>query len=174
MFADPVKILKQFGLGDSMIVADLGTGSGFYALAAARMVPNGKVYAIDVQRDFLTTVKTKAETEQLKNIELIWGDIEKSKGTKLKEYIVDVVIISNVLFLADHKIKILEEAHRILKPGGRVLFIDWADATELFGPKPSFLLPPAKARELFKEGRFTYDRDVSAGEHHYGMIFKKA
>ena len=56
MFSDPVKNLKQFGLREDMIVADLGAGTGFYSMAVAEMVPKGKVYAIEIQKDFLTTV----------------------------------------------------------------------------------------------------------------------
>ena len=52
MFTDPVKNLKLFGLAEDMIVADLGAGTGFYTLAAARMTPQGKVYAIEIQKDF--------------------------------------------------------------------------------------------------------------------------
>ncbi|KKP88146.1 MAG: type 11 methyltransferase [Candidatus Nomurabacteria bacterium GW2011_GWA2_35_80] len=60
MFTDPVKNLKAFDLRENMIVADLGAGSGFYAIPAARMVPMGKVYAIEIQKDFLITIKNKA------------------------------------------------------------------------------------------------------------------
>ncbi len=173
MFADPLKILQSFGLGDSMIVADLGAGSGFYSIAAAKMVPNGKVYVVEVQKDFLTTVKTKAETEHLRNLEYIWGDIEKIGGTKIADRVADVVIISNVLFLAENKKKIIEEAKRILKYEGRVLLIEWSDASSALGPRAGFVFNPIKAKEMFLAEGFTFERDIPAGEHHYGIMFKK-
>ena len=70
MFTDPVKNLKAFGLRDDMIVADLGAGSGFYSLTAASMVPRGKVYAIEVIKDFLVGLKNKAKEAHL-NLSLI-------------------------------------------------------------------------------------------------------
>lgn len=96
MFTDPIKNLKQFGLREDMIVADLGAGTGFYSIAVAEMVPHGKVYAIDIQKDFLTTIKNKIKEKNLCNIECFWGDIEKIEGTKIGNKIADAVIVSNV------------------------------------------------------------------------------
>ena len=98
MFADPEKILKNFGIADTMIVADFGAGSGFYSIPAAKMAQNGKVYAIEIQKDFLATLKDKAEKENIGNIEILWSDIEKTAGTRLNDSIADVVIFSNILF----------------------------------------------------------------------------
>jgi ubiquinone/menaquinone biosynthesis C-methylase UbiE len=57
MFAHPETILSGFDLKSGMHVADLGTGSGFYALAAAHLVGSkGRVYAIDVQKDLLDRI----------------------------------------------------------------------------------------------------------------------
>ncbi len=172
MFAEPEKILKNFGIADTMIVADFGAGSGFYSIPVAKMAQNGKVYAIEIQKDFLTTLKDKAEKENVGNIEILWADIEKSGGTRLNDAIVDVVILSNILFQAIHKEKVLEEAYRILKNGGRVLFVDWSEVST-FSPKTENLIMPTVAREMFKAQKFVFDKDIEAGEHHYGMIFRK-
>ena len=60
MFSDPIKNLNQLRIRENMIVADLGAGTGFYSIAAAQIVPNGKVYAIEIQKDFLNTIRNKA------------------------------------------------------------------------------------------------------------------
>ena len=173
MFADPVENLKAVGIADGMIVADLGAGSGFYSIPAARMANRGKVYAIEVQKDFLPTIKDNAKRARLNNVEAIWGDVEKIGGTKIADGIADVVIISNLLFLAQNKIKIVQEASRILKTDGRVLFIDWADASSPFGPKGDMIFPPDKARTLFEQEKLIFNKDIDVGAHHYGMIFRK-
>ena len=80
MFTDPVKNLKTLGLRETDIVADLGAGTGFYAIAAGHLVPKGKVYAVEVQKDFLTKIKHKIHEAHLQNVHAIWGDIEKSVG----------------------------------------------------------------------------------------------
>lgn len=172
MFSDPVKNLKQFGLREDMIVADLGAGTGFYSIALAHMVPHGKVYAIEIQKDFLTTIKNKIKESRLKNIECFLGNVEKKGGTKIKDEVIDAVIISNVLFQAENKDKFIEEAKRILKTNGKVLVIDWTDSSTLKINKKS-VIPKENMKDMFEKKGFIYDRDINAGGHHYGMILKK-
>ena len=68
MFTDPLKNLKAFGLKEDNIVADLGAGTGFYSVAAGHMVSRGKVYAIEIVKDFLETIKNKVKEKY--NVEL--------------------------------------------------------------------------------------------------------
>ena len=173
MFADPEKILKQFGLQENMIVADLGAGTGFYSIPAAQITNRGKVYAVEVQKDFLTTIKNKASEAHVHNVEIIWGNIEKIGGTKIGDRIVDAVIASNVLFQVENKDKFIEEIKRILKQGGNLLLVDWADGSSSLGPNIETVIPKNKAREMFEKKGFVWQRDIDAGAHHYGMILKK-
>ncbi len=170
MFADPIKNLKQFGLRDDMIVADLGAGTGFYTMVAAEMVPRGKVYAIEVIKDYVITIKNKAKEAHLNNIECFWGDIEKVGGTKLKGGIVDAVIVSNILFQVEDRVGFVSEIKRILKPLGRVLVIDWADGLSSLGPKEEKIITKEKVVEIFSKKDILFDREINAGSHHYGMI----
>jgi ubiquinone/menaquinone biosynthesis C-methylase UbiE len=174
MFTDPVKNLRAFGLRDDMIVADLGAGSGFYSLTAAQMVPRGKVYAIEVIKDFLTSIKNKAKEAHLNNMECFWGNIEKVGGTNLKDKIVDAVIASNVLFQVENKEKFIDETKRILKTDGRVLVIDWSDEISSIGSSLNKTISEKQARDMFEKKGFKFDREIDAGNHHYGMIFSKS
>ncbi len=172
MFSDPLKNLKQFGISDHMIVADLGAGSGFYSILASHMVPAGKVYAVEVVPDFIKTIQNKIKEQHIKNIDCILGDVEKVGGTKIKDGVVDRVIASNILFQTEDKSKFLDEMKRILKPGGRVLLIDWEPEGEITGG--GFVsMAKDKALALFEQKGFTYEQEVDAGDHHYGMIYRK-
>lgn len=173
MFTDPVKNLSAFRLKENMIVADLGAGTGFYTLAAARMVPQGKVYAVEVVKDFLDTINNKVKDERLNNVECFWGDVEKIGGTKIADGVVDAVIASNILFQVEDKPNFVLEIKRILKPGGRILLIDWTaeDAHPIM--KSGSAIAESVARELFEKNGFKYETDVDTGDHHYGMILIK-
>lgn len=173
MFSDPVKNLKQFGLRENMIVADLGAGTGFYSITAAKMVPKGKVYSIEIQKDFLGEIKNKAKEFSLNNLECFLGDIEQKGGTKIGNEIVDAVIVSNILFQVENKDRLIEEAKRILKIGGSVLVIDWLNEPSILGSKIKNTVPKNKAREMFEGKGFIFEREIDAGAHHYGMILKK-
>ncbi len=170
MFTNPLKNLKALGLRENNIVADLGAGTGHYAIALGSFVPRGKVYAIELQKDFLETIKNKVKEAHLGNVEIIWGNVEKLGGTKIGDNVVDAVIASNILFQVEDKENFIEEIKRILKKNGRVLLIDWSESSVLKG---TAILSKNKAREMFEKKGFVLDREIDAGEHHYGMILRK-
>lgn len=170
MFTDPIKNLKALGLKEDDIVADLGAGTGFYSIAAGHIVSKGKVYAIEINKDFLGTIKNKAKEAHLNNVEILWGNIEKRGGTKIGDGILDAVIVSNVLFQIEDKEQFVLEVKRILKPKGKILLIDWSESS-IMNANTTF--PKIKAREIFEKKDFLFDREINAGEHHYGMILIK-
>ena len=173
MFTNPEKNLRALGLSENMLVADLGAGTGFYSILAARMVPNGKVYAVEIQKDFLHTIANKAKDVSLRNIEYIWGDIEKIGGTKIANGIIDVAIASNIFSHLEEKDKFTEEIKRILKTGGRVLLIDKTQDSFLFGNTKKKIFSKDEVREFFENKNFIFIKDFDAGEHHYGIIFRR-
>ena len=168
MFTDPVKNLRALGLRENNIVGDLGAGTGYYSIAAGRIVTMGKVYAVEIVKDFLTTIKNKVTEAHLNNVEILWGDIEKIGGTKIGNNIADAVIASNVLFQVEDKNKFIEEVKRILKENGKVLLIDWMPGS--VGISATGAISKNKARGMFEEKGFTLEREIDAGAHHYGMI----
>lgn len=170
MFTDPLKNLKALGLREDNIVADLGAGTGYYSLILGTLVPRGKVYAVELQKDFLETINNKVKKAHLENVEIIWGNIEKNGGTKIKNDTVDAVVASNVLFQVENKANFIEEIKRILKPKGKVLLIDWS-VPSVMGA--GLIIPKEKARLMFEEKGFVVDIDIDAGDHHYGMILKR-
>ncbi len=171
MFSDPAVNLSKLGINDGMKIVDLGAGSGFYSIEAARMVgTGGRVYAVDVQKDLLDRIRGNGITQGLRNIEVVWGNAEKIGGTKLREAIADRVIASNVLFQIEKPDDFVLEIKRLLKPGGRVMVIDWSEVSPI-GPKTVF--PSMKAETLFEKSGFKLEQSFGAGDHHYGLIFTR-
>lgn len=171
MFTDPVKNLKQFDLKENMIVADLGAGTGFYSIAASRMVPGGKVYAIEIVPDYLETVRNKIKEAKITNVECLIGDIEKIGGTHIKDHTIHRAIASNILFQLEDKEKFIDEVKRILAPSGKILLVDWSNESNSVLPGQKGALTKNEARELFEKAGFLFEHDIEAGAHHYGMIF---
>jgi len=173
-FSDPQKNIEQFYLREGMRVADLGAGMGAYSIAAAKKVGDkGKVYAVEVQKDFLQKIKNEAKAQGVDNVEVLWGDIEELGGTKIGDGAVDAVILSNVLFQVEDEKGLLSEAKRILTSGGSMLVVDWADSFGGLGPKPDAVIPPSKMKSMLGEAGFAFDRDIETGEHHYGFVVTK-
>lgn len=175
MFSDPKHNIEQFGLSDGKIVADLGAGSGFYSMEAARVVaPHGRVYAVDVQADLLARLRTEAQRNRITNIDVITGNMEKLGGTKIREASVDAVIASNVLFMLDDRKTFLNEVRRILKSGGKLLLIDWSASFSQMGPHSDHVVYKDAARKLCQDAGLVLEKEIDAGSHHYGIIFRKA
>lgn len=171
-FADPTANVLQMGLRDGMKVADLGAGTGHYALAAANIIGSrGRVYAVDVQEDILTCIRTKAEDKGLKNIETVWGNIEKVGGTKLKDKAMDAVILSNILFQLEDREAAIAEVKRIIAPGGKLLVGDWAGAYGGLGPHEDHIISEHDAEELFIAHGFHKVKAFRGGPHHYSILF---
>ena len=174
MFLNPEKLIEYSDIHHGMKVADFGASVGHYALHIARRVGGqGKVFAIDIQKDLLTKLQSEAEAVKISNIEIIWGDVEIIGGTKLKNDSVDRVLIANILFQTYDKAGLITEAKRILKKGGKVIVIDWTDSFSGLGPHKKDIVNKQMAKDLFESQGFIYDSEMKAGDHHYGIILEK-
>ncbi len=173
-FTNPEKNLEALDLTLGLSVVDIGAGSGAYAIAAAKLVgDNGKVYAIDVQKELLAKLKNEAKRLRMHNIEIIWADAEKLGATKLRDGSVDAVILSNVLFQVEDKKGTIAEAKRILKSGGKGVLIDWTDSFGGLGPQPKDVFPKDEAGGTISSAGLTLVKEFDAGDHHYGLVFRK-
>ncbi len=139
-----------------MKVADLGSGIGHHTITAARIVGDtGRVYAVDVQEEVLRNLMDTSRAQGLKNVESVWGNIEKQGGTHLKEQSMDAVILSNTLFQLEDRVPAVAEIKRILKSGGRLMVIDWAGSYEGMGPRTEHCVPEHEALSFLSLTAFT-------------------
>lgn len=154
-------------------MADFGAGVGHHAILLAKQVGEaGIVYAVEIQKDLLTTLHNQAKKEGLENVHPILGDIETPGGSTLADHSVDRVLIINTLFQLEQKSECLQEAKRILKSDGKVALIDWKDSFSHLGPHPDQVITKEKALSLVKEAGFELEKEFEAGDHHYGMLFR--
>lgn len=174
-FAHPPRVIQAIGIEPGMAVADFGSGSGHLALLAAEALGNtGHVYAIDVQRDLLKRLYNEAHRRNLRTLKVIWGDLEAPQGTKLADGSVDLVLMSNILFQAEDRPALFIEASRVLRPGGRLVVIDWNEpSARAGGPRRSEVVMPEHVRALAHDTGFGTETSIPAGTHHYGLSFRK-
>lgn len=171
-FLDPNQVLDRLDLAENMIAADFGSGSGGWAIPLARRLKDGKVFAIDIQREPLSVLEGKAKTGKILNIQTVCSNAENRRGSKLGENSFDLVLMTNLLFQTENKKAVFAEAKRILKKGGKILVVDWLTESSL-GPEKGRVLPQA-AEKLAKENGFKKEKEFKAGSHHYGIVFTKS
>jgi ubiquinone/menaquinone biosynthesis C-methylase UbiE len=173
-FLDTQRIVSSLGVVQGQHVADFGCGSGFFTVAFARAVgPTGRVTALDVMQEPLDAVAARAEAEGLANIVPVRANLEVPGNTKLADQSQDLVLLANVLFQSSQREAILQEAVRVLRPGGRIVVIDWRQGADQVGPPDHMRVSMAKVASTLEGLGVTMDRPLDVGASYEAHIFTR-
>jgi ubiquinone/menaquinone biosynthesis C-methylase UbiE len=143
----PTKIIARSGIVPGMRVLEVGCGSGAYTLFAAEAVGSqGQVFALDIQPGMLKQLQRKLEMDGCRHLKARVTLVEASAAQlPFPDAAFDVVYMISVLQEIPGKAKALEEAKRVLKPGGTISISE-------FIPDPDYPLSRTTIRDLAKAG----------------------
>lgn len=173
-FLNPKNLLDQVDIKDGFVVVDFGAGSGDFSIALAKKVgSSGKVNSIDIRETSLGSVRSKAKLSGLLNIFLKKADLEKNQSSGLKDASQDAVLMANILFHITGRFEVLQEAFRILKSDGILIFADWKTDVSL-AQKKELRISEEETIKLIESAGFNFRKKLDAGRFHMGMLFSKS
>ena len=132
------------------VVADIGAGSGYYSFRLAPLVPKGKVLAVDIQQEMLDVIEEAAKAKGVANVETVLGT---PKAPNLPADGVDYVLLVDAYHEFDHPREMMLAVRKSLRPGGRVILVEFRGEDTNVPIKPLHKMTEAQAkRELHAAG----------------------
>lgn len=143
-------ILDASGVCETLNVADIGAGSGYFTLPIARRVAPGKVYAIDPSAELIEVIRGKlAMSGAPENVELIVGE---DSATGLAQASCDLIFLSAVWHEIDDHARALQEFSRIAAANAKLAIVDWRpDASHPPGPPLPHRIARATVEQTLEE-----------------------
>ena len=116
-------VVKELQLRPSSDIADIGAGTGFYSLLFAKAVgATGNVFAVDITEDFILNINLRAKEQNLRNIHAV---LSKQKDTLLAPQSIDMAFVCATYHHFEYPHTMLASIHRALRPGGKLVIIDF-------------------------------------------------
>ncbi|WP_435360015.1 class I SAM-dependent methyltransferase [Haloarchaeobius sp. DFWS5] len=179
LWPDTEATLRSLGVREGDSVADVAAGNGHFTLAAAQVVGDGPVYAVDLDAELLAELADRASEANFDRIETIEGDARDLPD--LLSESVDVVLFANTLHGVPDPTEFCRTARDVLRDDGRFLVVNWRDQPseettvlgEVRGPPTSLRMAEADAVELAREAGFSEVEVVDLPPYHYGLICRR-
>ncbi|MSR30819.1 MAG: class I SAM-dependent methyltransferase [Gemmataceae bacterium] len=116
------KLVKALKLKPEMVVADVGAGSGYLTFRMAKLLPKGKVFANDIQKEMLEILRKRAAELKAANVEPVLGT---ETDPKLPNSGVDLIILVDVYHEFAFPLEMTQGMIKSLKPGGKLVFVEF-------------------------------------------------
>lgn len=118
----PDEVVANMNLASDEVVADIGAGSGYFSFRIAKMVPDGKVMAVDIQPEMLQLIADRMEEENVSNIERVLGEVD---NPNLPPNSIDAALMVDAYHEFSHPFEMIDGLSRALKPGGRIFLLEY-------------------------------------------------
>ena len=169
-YLDPIAFWNRVGVAEGATVVDVGSGTGFFARPAARMVgPRGHVYAVDISRELSVHLSQRSQAEGLRQLEAVTST---ARAIPLSSAIADVVLLATVLH--DISPSTITEAVRLLRPTGVLVDVDWNASVRTIGPPLEIRLSTEAAADLLARHGLRVVDSWIPGPYHYALKLVRA
>lgn len=162
----PDKVIAALKLKDGQTVADVGSGTGYFAARIARLHPKVQVVGSDLEASMVEYLKNRAKKESLPNV----SSIQSAEDSPNLPAPVDMVLIVDTYHHLPNRPDYFRRLQKSLKPGGRVAIVDFRpDAT--MGPNKEFKFPAERIRGEMAEAGYRQTEDLNFLPQQHFLIF---
>ena len=165
------KLLRNMNIQAGDAIADIGAGSGYHVFKMAPMVKNGLVYAIDIQDEMLTELRTKKEKDKRKNVVIIKGS---DKSVNLQVNSVDKVLMVDVYHEFNNPIEMIASIKKALRPDGKLFLIEYRGEDDWVPIKKVHKMTEEQAIKEFKAAGMKLERNIANLPWQHCLVFVKA
>ncbi len=165
----PHEVIQALALKPDAVVADIGSGTGYFSARFAHMVPKGRVYGVDTEPDMVKYLAERAKREGLKNVIAVAG----TPGDPRLPEKADLIILVDVFHHIADRERYFRKLRESLKPGGRVAIIDFRmDSPE--GPPKSVRIAPDRVKTELKGAGYALVQEHTFLPNQYFLVFRPA
>ena len=163
----PHQVIQALALAPNAAVADIGAGTGYFAVRLAHMTPQGRVYAVDTEPDMVRYLAERAKREGLANLIAVAGT---PRDPRLPEKVDRVLFVDVYHHIGDREpyFRALRER---LKPGGEVAIIDFTRASPI-GPPVSARVTPEQVRDEMQRAGYALVRSPDFLPNQFFLVFR--
>ncbi len=162
------RLVELLRLGGAEHVADLGCGPGVVTVELSRAVPAGRVYAVDLEPAQLDRVNRRIDAEALRNVVPVLCVVDDAR---LAPASVDCIVVVDTYHHFDDRVAYLRRVAGALRPGGRVVNVDFKDGELPVGPPVAHRIPRARMLAEFAEAGFVVEREETEFAYHDYVVF---
>lgn len=165
----PHEVIKALALAPDAQIADLGAGTGYFTVRLASMLPNARVYAVEIEPNLVRYVEARAKREGLRNVVSREG---APHDPRLPEK-VDLILVVDTYHHIDARAEYFQRLRNALRPGGRIAIVDFKLDSPYGPPRAARLAPEAVKAEMEAAG-FAVAAEHSFLPYQYFIVFKPA
>lgn len=163
----PHEVIQALALEPDAVIADIGAGTGYFAVRLANMVPRGRVYGVDVEPDMVKYLGERAKREKRDNIVAIAGAPD---DPRLPEK-ADLILLVDVYHHIDDRQRYFRNLRASLKPGGRIAVIDFRmDSPD--GPPQAARIAPQRVIDELKAAGYGLAKRHDFLPNQYFLVFQ--